>query len=83
MAPEGPTVALELQGHGRTRDIDRTFGYEAFADDIAGVAEHLCPDRLVDVGHERPGGVGAAARSSSRLHRRNTSVRRPVKSSQR
>jgi pimeloyl-ACP methyl ester carboxylesterase len=34
-------VALELQGHGHTRDIDRPFSYEAFGDDIAGVIEHL------------------------------------------
>jgi pimeloyl-ACP methyl ester carboxylesterase len=34
-------IAIELQGHGHTADIDRPFGYEAFADDVAGVMAHL------------------------------------------
>ena len=34
-------VALELQGHGHTRDIDRSFSWEAFGDDIAGAIEAL------------------------------------------
>jgi pimeloyl-ACP methyl ester carboxylesterase len=34
-------IAVELQGHGHTRDIDRPFSYEAFGDDVAGVIEHL------------------------------------------
>ena len=28
-------IAVELQGHGRTADIDRPLSYEALADDIA------------------------------------------------
>jgi len=34
-------VALELQGHGHTRDIDRPFSWEAFGDDIAGLIDEL------------------------------------------
>ena len=34
-------VAVELQGHGHTRDIDRPFSYAAFGDDIAGLIGHL------------------------------------------
>jgi pimeloyl-ACP methyl ester carboxylesterase len=34
-------VALELQGHGHTRDIDRPFTHEAFGDDIAAAIEGL------------------------------------------
>jgi hypothetical protein len=29
-------IAVELQGHGRTADINRDFSYESLADDIAG-----------------------------------------------
>jgi pimeloyl-ACP methyl ester carboxylesterase len=28
-------IAIELQGHGHTRDVDRSFRYESFGDDIA------------------------------------------------
>ncbi len=34
-------VALELQGHGHTRDVDRPFSFEAFGDQIGGVIEGL------------------------------------------
>lgn len=34
-------VALELQGHGRTADIDRPLSYEAMVDDVVGAIEHL------------------------------------------
>jgi pimeloyl-ACP methyl ester carboxylesterase len=34
-------IAVELQGHGRTRDIDRPFGSEAFGDDLAALVDHL------------------------------------------
>ncbi|MCW2538509.1 MAG: alpha/beta hydrolase fold protein [Frankiales bacterium] len=41
LAAQRRVVAIELQGHGHTRDIDRPFSYEAFGDDIAAVIEHL------------------------------------------
>ncbi|HEU5474186.1 MAG TPA: alpha/beta fold hydrolase [Actinophytocola sp.] len=34
-------IAVELQAHGRTADIDRPFGYPAFADDVAALLDHL------------------------------------------
>src|SRR3954468_8615559 len=34
-------VAVELQGHGHTRDIDREFSCEAFGDDLAALVEQL------------------------------------------
>src|SRR3954468_1947909 len=34
-------VAVELQGHGHTRDIDRPFSCEAFGDDLAALVEQL------------------------------------------
>ncbi len=34
-------IAVELQGHGRTADIDRPLTYELMADDIAALIGHL------------------------------------------
>jgi pimeloyl-ACP methyl ester carboxylesterase len=34
-------IAVDLQGHGRTADIDRPLSYEAMADDIAGLIRYL------------------------------------------
>jgi pimeloyl-ACP methyl ester carboxylesterase len=34
-------IAIELQGHGHTPDIDRPFSFEAFGDDIAALAAAL------------------------------------------
>src|SRR6476661_4706724 len=34
-------IAVELQGHGHTADIDRPFTFEAFGDDLAALIEHL------------------------------------------
>lgn len=37
LADRRRVVAIELQGHGHTRDTDRPFTFEAFGDDIAGL----------------------------------------------
>jgi pimeloyl-ACP methyl ester carboxylesterase len=34
-------IAVELQGHGRTADIDRPISYEQMADDVAALLRHL------------------------------------------
>ncbi len=34
-------IAIELQGHGHTRDIDRPFSFEGFGDEVAGVIGSL------------------------------------------
>jgi pimeloyl-ACP methyl ester carboxylesterase len=44
-------IAVELQGHGRTADIDRPFAYEQFADDVAAVLEHLSVEQADVVGY--------------------------------
>src|SRR5579863_2592694 len=41
LASRRRVIAIELQGHGHTRDIDRPFSFEAFGDDIAGVIDGL------------------------------------------
>ena len=41
LATSHRVIAVELQGHGHTRDIDRAFSFEAFGDDIAGLVDEL------------------------------------------
>jgi pimeloyl-ACP methyl ester carboxylesterase len=41
LAERRRVIAVELQGHGRTADIDRPFRYESFGDDLAALIEHL------------------------------------------
>jgi pimeloyl-ACP methyl ester carboxylesterase len=41
LARDRQVVAIELRGHGHTRNLPRPFTYEEFGDDIAGVLKHL------------------------------------------
>jgi pimeloyl-ACP methyl ester carboxylesterase len=41
LAEDHQVIAVELQGHGHTADIDRPFGFEQFADDVAALMDHL------------------------------------------
>ena len=50
-------IAVELQGHGRTADIDRPLSYELMADDIAALIEHLLIERADVFGYSMGGGV--------------------------
>ena len=50
-------VAVDLQAHGRTADIDRPLRFESMADDIAALIEHLGFDRADVMGYSLGGGV--------------------------
>jgi pimeloyl-ACP methyl ester carboxylesterase len=50
-------IAPDLQGHGRTADIDRPITLEAMADDIAALIDHLGLDKPDVVGYSLGGGV--------------------------
>jgi pimeloyl-ACP methyl ester carboxylesterase len=50
-------VAVDLQGHGRTADIDRPIDVRLMADDIAALIDHLGLDRPDVVGYSLGGGV--------------------------
>lgn len=50
-------IAVEMQGHGRTRDIDRDFGYDTLADDIAALLDHLEIPQADLLGYSMGGGV--------------------------
>ena len=57
LAEHRQVVAVELQGHGHTPDVDRPLRYETMADDIASLVD-LLGSRPVDVlGHGLGGGV--------------------------
>jgi pimeloyl-ACP methyl ester carboxylesterase len=50
-------IAVHLQGHGRTRDIDRPLRCELMADDIAALIAHLGLARADLLGYSMGGGV--------------------------
>jgi pimeloyl-ACP methyl ester carboxylesterase len=50
-------IAVEMQGHGRTADINRDFSYEALADDIAALLDYLKIKQADVLGYSMGGGV--------------------------
>lgn len=57
MAKSRKVIVTELQGHGRTRDIDREISYEGMADDVSGLLKHLKIDSADILGWSMGGGV--------------------------
>ena len=45
LAKDRKVIVTEMQGHGRTRDIDREISYEGMADDVSGLLKHLKIER--------------------------------------
>jgi pimeloyl-ACP methyl ester carboxylesterase len=57
LAQSRQVIAVEMQGHGRTADIDRDFSYASLADDIAALLDHLKIERADVLGYSMGGGV--------------------------
>jgi len=57
LADHHEVIAVDLQGHGRTADIDRPIDIRLMADDIAALIDHLGLDRPDVVGYSLGGGV--------------------------
>jgi pimeloyl-ACP methyl ester carboxylesterase len=57
LAQRHQVIAVDLQGHGRTADIDRPLDVRLMADDIAALIDHLGLDRPDLVGYSLGGGV--------------------------
>jgi pimeloyl-ACP methyl ester carboxylesterase len=57
LAQQHQVIAVDLQGHGRTADIDRPIDIQLMADDIAALIDHLKLDKPDIVGYSLGGGV--------------------------
>jgi pimeloyl-ACP methyl ester carboxylesterase len=57
LAAKHQVIAVDLQGHGRTADIDRPIDLRLMADDIAALIDHLGLDKPDLVGYSLGGGV--------------------------
>lgn len=57
LAKKRKVIAVEMQGHGRTADIDRDITYENLADDIAAMLDHLKVKHADLLGYSMGGGV--------------------------
>ncbi|WP_128545024.1 alpha/beta fold hydrolase [Larkinella soli] len=57
LAESRQVIAVEMQGHGRTRDILREISYEGMADDVSGLLGHLGVDQADILGYSMGGGV--------------------------
>jgi len=57
LAEKRQVIAVELQGHGHTADIDRPLSYEAMADDIAALMKYLGIEQADVMGYSLGGGV--------------------------
>ena len=57
LAEHHQVFAVDLQGHGRTADVDRPLDLSLMADDIAALIDHLGLDRPHLVGASLGGGV--------------------------
>jgi pimeloyl-ACP methyl ester carboxylesterase len=53
-------IAVDLQGHGRTADIDRPFTFEQMADDVAALLKQLKIEQTDVFGYSLGGKVGLA-----------------------
>jgi pimeloyl-ACP methyl ester carboxylesterase len=57
LAETRQVIAVELQGHGHTADSDRPLSFEAMADDIAALIEHLGFEKADILGFSLGGAV--------------------------
>ncbi|WP_298732987.1 alpha/beta hydrolase [uncultured Chitinophaga sp.] len=57
LARSRQVIAVDLQGHGRTADIDRPLNVAFMADDIAGLLKHLGIQQADIMGYSLGGGV--------------------------
>jgi pimeloyl-ACP methyl ester carboxylesterase len=61
LAEKRQVIAADLQGHGRTADIDRPLSLEAIGDDIAALIRHLGLARADVMGYSMGGGSALRA----------------------
>src|SRR5207302_1479349 len=71
LAQSHQVIAPDLQGHGRTADIDRPIDVRTMADDIAALIDHLGLEQADVVGYSLGGGVAlhTAAKHPAKVRR--------------
>src|SRR5438067_10305200 len=71
LAQHHQVIAVDLQGHGRTPDIDRPIDVRLMADDIAALIDHLGLEKPDLVGYSLGGGVAlhTAAKYPAKVRR--------------
>jgi pimeloyl-ACP methyl ester carboxylesterase len=57
LIPNRQVIAVDLQAHGHTADIDRPLSFEAMADDVAALIERLGIQKADVLGYSLGGGV--------------------------
>jgi pimeloyl-ACP methyl ester carboxylesterase len=57
LAENRQVIAVELQAHGHTADVERPLAFETMADDVAALIEHLGLENTDIVGYSLGGGV--------------------------
>jgi pimeloyl-ACP methyl ester carboxylesterase len=60
LAENSQVIAVDLQAHGRTADIDRPFNFEQMADDVAALLKQLKIEQTDVFGYSLGGKVGLA-----------------------
>jgi len=60
LAENSQVIAVDLQGHGRTADIDRPFTFEQMADDVGALLKQLKIEQTDVFGYSLGGKVGLA-----------------------
>jgi len=76
LAKSRQVIAVHLQGHGNTADIDRPYRFEALADDVAALVAYLKLGKIDLVGYSFGGGVALQTAI------RHWTRRRPLQSGQ-
>ena len=80
LAKTRKVIAIEMQGHGRTADIDRDITYENLADDVAGLLDYLKIQRADVMGYSLGGGaaIQCAIRHPEKV-RKVVSISAPIR----
>jgi pimeloyl-ACP methyl ester carboxylesterase len=61
LAEHHRVISVDLQGHGRTADVDRPLRYETMADDVAALVAYLRLGKVDIAGYSLGGGVALEA----------------------
>ena len=71
LAATRQVIAVEMQGHGRTADIDRPMAFATMADDIAALLDHLKIPKVDMAGHSFGGAIAirVAIQHANRVRR--------------